>query len=112
MAKFTAHDAAADAHSWGSPYSGSLATALTREEELYRKQVDQRSMSTGRAQRVFDMMDTSKPWFSRVEFVEAIAALCALYPQEVAKRVMSANKPVYRILWSCYCRQVNTANSF
>jgi hypothetical protein len=40
------------------------------------------------------------PFYSRIEFIECLAALVALYPDEVSRIAPGPNKPVYKILWS------------
>ena len=100
MVKFTVHDASLDADFWGEPYTGDNAIPLNKEEDIYRTYILGQSMHKTQAQRIRDTIDTTKPFYSRVEFLEAIAALCALHKEEVNRKVMSANKVIFRVLWS------------
>ena len=58
------------------------------------------SMSFVRASQVDRQLDSGKPFYSRVEMIESIAALCALHKTEVVRKVQSANKEVFKVLWS------------
>ena len=73
---------------------------LDREETLYREQILHQSMSKRRANNVKAKLDPDTPFYSRVEFIESIAAVCVLHKVEVKRKASSVNKPVYRVLWS------------
>lgn len=45
-----------------------------------------------------DGLCDDSPWYSRFDFIEALAALAALHSDEVCRKVTGANKPLYRIL--------------
>ncbi len=62
--------------------------------------IAKRNMSAARAKRIEEELDDTKPFYCRIEVIEAMAALCALHPQEVMKKVTGANKPLYNLLWS------------
>lgn len=73
---------------------------LTREEEMYRDQIQQFSMTRARALRIETHLDPNSPFVSRVEFLESLAALVTLYTDEVKKVAKGANRPVFQILHS------------
>jgi hypothetical protein len=100
MNKFNTVDSNVDASAWGGIYIGGEPLQLSREEELYRHQVLDQSMNKRRAQQVQERLAPNSPFYSRVAFIESIAALCALHSDEVLRKVASANKPVFRVLWS------------
>jgi len=100
MAKFTAYDASVNPTIWGEPFAGVDAKPLGREEDMYRDQILKQSMNLGRAQSIKENLKADQPFYSRVEFIEAIASLCALFKEEVVRKVASANKVIFRILWS------------
>jgi len=98
MAKFTAYDATINASTWGGAYTAADTRPLNREEELARARIEARSMSVHKARRIADAIDVGQPFITRVEFIEGLAALVALFPQEVQKVAKGANRPVFKIL--------------
>ena len=67
---------------------------------MYREQIRDQNMSQRRTNQLLDGLDTSKPFGSRLEFIELLAALSTKYKDEVNRKVTGANKEVKRILWS------------
>ena len=57
-------------------------------------------MNKVRAQKIESELDTTKPFYSRADMIESIASLCAIYTEEVNRKVQGQNKPVFKILWS------------
>lgn len=45
-------------------------------------------------------LDSNKPLFCRITFVETLAALCKIYPEEVDRRVTGSDKEVRKVLWA------------
>lgn len=56
-------------------------------------------MPKTKAQAVVTLLDASKPFMSRFEFVEALAALAAVFPEDMSRKVTGANKRVDHVLW-------------
>ena len=54
-----------------------------------------RSMNITRARRVASAIDYEEPWCTRLEFIEALAALTSLHSVEVQRKVTGANKLLY-----------------
>ena len=52
------------------------------------------SLPQPRAVHVINAVDMSTPWYSRSEFVECIAAVASLYPEEMDKTSPGPNKKV------------------
>jgi len=100
MAKFAVYDNTIPASTWGSAYTGAENRHLTRDEELVRACIDNISMSVHRASRIIDSIDDSKPFTTRVEFIECLAATVALHPLEARKVAKGANRPLFKILHS------------
>ena len=69
-------------------------------EQKSRALILDQSMQILVATRLERNLDVASPFAHRVEFIQSIAALCAMYPDEVRRRVQSANKEPYKILWS------------
>ncbi len=70
------------------------------EEQIYREQIRQCSMSNARARMVLERLDTEKPYVQRVEFIEVLAALTSLFKEEVSKIAPGPNKLVKTLLWN------------
>lgn len=83
MAKFNAAGAELTSLQLGAPYTGHEHRPLKQSEETLRGLVKSCSMSEARARRVFDFFDSTRPYNSRAEFIEAIASLTSLYRHEV-----------------------------
>ena len=99
MCKFNKHDADVNVAVWGESFKGTAPPALTREESVMRQKLLDRSMSTVRANIIYNRIMSDQPFYSRVEFIEAMAALVVLFPAEVERKVTGSNKPVYKVLW-------------
>ena len=100
MAKFFVHDSEIPTSTWGSAYTGAEYRPVTRDEELVRDCIGNISMSVHGANRIIDNMDDSRPFTTRVEFIECLAAIVALHPQEARKVAKGANRPLFQILHS------------
>ena len=83
-----------------SLFTGESSRPLTSDEEEARAQVQDRSMDVNDAKQLLQEIDVREPFQTRVLFIRYIAAICALYPKEVSRKVTGANKEVYRVLWS------------
>lgn len=83
MSRFHARGAATRPGQWNTPFTGNESRPLTRVEEHLREQLRARSMSKSMAERIFNDFDASRPFESRAQFIESIAALTALFGDEV-----------------------------
>ena len=86
--------------SWGPFFCGDGPPSLCREEERARHGILEGNMSAAKARRIIEELDADKPLFCRVTFVEALAAICKLYPDEVNRKVTGSNKEVRKVLWA------------
>ena len=100
MTKFGKSDPSLNRLSWGAIYYGEDAPALTAEEMRMRERIVNVTLPVARARMIKDSMDTSKPWYTRIVFMEALAALCALHKEEVQRKVTGQNKPLRKLLWN------------
>ena len=55
-------------------------------------------MSVRRARRIVAALNTDTPFLLRVEFIECLAAITALYPEKVSHVSPGPNRPVYKLL--------------
>jgi hypothetical protein len=58
------------------------------------------SMPVIRARLLCNSLAGDRPFYTRIEFIESLAALVAMYPDEVVRIAPGPNKPVFHILWS------------
>ena len=93
-------DPAATMSSWGAFFCGEGPEGLCREEDRARSAILTGSMSAPKARRIIEELDADKPLFCRVTFVETLAAICKLYPDEVNRKVTGSNKEVRKVLWA------------
>ncbi|CAK0806321.1 unnamed protein product [Prorocentrum cordatum] len=98
MAKFTKVDCALPAHYWGAPFDGANAPNLRPIEERARAQILDHSLAKSRSQHVIDHVNAELPWKTTHELIEAIAALSALVPEELARRTHVNNVQLKRLL--------------
>jgi hypothetical protein len=87
-------------NAWGDFFDGSEPQPLSRAESELRDQILVPTMSETDALSLLKSIDTTVPYRTRKEFVAGVAAVCALRPAEVSRKVTGANKEVRRILWS------------
>ncbi|CAE7836609.1 unnamed protein product [Symbiodinium sp. CCMP2592] len=87
-------------YEWNSYYDGTMSRPLNREEEKYRAMILNLSMPHRTANNVLDSLRTDLPFYSRLEFIKCIAALCQRYRTEVERKAAGPNKEIYKILWS------------
>ena len=100
LSKLTAYDQRIAGLPWGPPFAGVNAKPLEPHEQKSRALILDQSMQILVATRLERNLDVASPFEHRVEFIQSIAALCAMYPDEVRRRVQSAHKEPYKILWS------------
>ena len=98
--KVVQHDSEKGMLSWGSLYDGRECDPLSRQEEAWRKQILSWTHTQAYAQRVINNLDPNVPVYTRVSFIEALAAICALHTKEVDRKVTGMNKPVRQLLWT------------
>jgi hypothetical protein len=99
MRKFLQVDQLANSSVWGEPFDGSEDRPLDKGESLARGQILEGTMSLTRATLVVESICDDTPWYTRVEFLEALAALVKLYPQEAKRSVPGHNKSISKVLW-------------
>jgi len=81
-------------------FDGQETAPLTRQEEKWRQEILEWAHTNVYAQRVLQRLDPSVPVLTRVSFIEAVAAVCALHSQEVERKVTGTSKSVRQVLWS------------
>ena len=86
--------------SWGPLYDGQESDPLSRQEEKWRQEILGWTHTQAYAKRVINNLDSNVPVYTRVSFIEAVAAICALHPKEVDRKVTGMSKPVRQLLWN------------
>jgi hypothetical protein len=81
MDKFSRVDSSKSSSYWGAPFDGSGERDFDAEEDLARRRILQGSLSLNRAEHVLQAVDPTCPFYSRIEFIEALAALCVAFPE-------------------------------
>jgi len=99
MAKFSKVDRTLSGRTWGPPFQGIGEKELDHEEQLARSRILDGSMPRARALRTLETMSAERPFASRVEFLEALAALSCLHPEDMKRKVTGSNKEMSKILW-------------
>ena len=100
VSKFNAYDNNVTAGHWGVFYTGHSADrALSVSEQTKRNYIKSGAMPKARASAVVKQLDSAKPFTSRNEFIEALAALAAEFPEDMSRKVTGANKRIDEILW-------------
>ena len=85
QAKFNKVDYDKEPSFWGPLYTGDVPPDLSKAEAGMRDRIMDCRLNILRAQAVVEDMDGEKPWYSFEEYIEALAALSALFPHEVEK---------------------------
>jgi hypothetical protein len=99
MNKFNKVDYDTPPQAWGSPYTGGGLATLTTVELRMRKAIQDGSLSRVRARRVFESLDPNTPFLSPFDYIEALAALTALFWDEVNRKTTQQGKSLARVLY-------------
>ena len=84
--KFTAHDPNVESNIWGPFYAGGPVPEVRQEANL-RQHILDVSMSKARARRILQSAEQLLIWPTRIQFIEAVAALAALHSDDMQKRL-------------------------
>ncbi|CAE7226703.1 unnamed protein product, partial [Symbiodinium sp. CCMP2456] len=87
-------------NTWGTIFRGDNAKPLTHEEQKARSQIEDRSMPLKKATAVLEHLNASVPFFERAEWSKSLAALAAVYRQDMDRVVPGPNRKVYELLHS------------
>lgn len=84
---------------WGSFYDGSATPRLSAPEKTLREQILDGSLSQRRAARVLKDMVPLDVWPTRIQFVEAVAALAAVHQNELGRKLEGTKLTVAKVLY-------------
>ena len=97
--KFNNVSPRASSVAFGLMFAGRAASPLTSQEASARQQILDGSMPQARAKRVLDAMPNVSAWATRLQFIEALAAISALHRPEVMRKSEKKGKAVYHHLY-------------
>ena len=100
MAKFTAAPSEMHAPVPSVPFKGLNAQPLSLAESNKRDLIQTGGMPERRAREILASLDPHLPWQSRYCFIEAMAALARLHPQEMARKIPGPNKTGHQLLFN------------
>ena len=81
------------------PHRGYNTGRLSHAENVCRSQIENSSMTKLRARRIVENLDSSKPFLSRFEFIECLAALSSVHSEDMDHKVTGSNQRVAHVLW-------------
>ena len=64
-----------------------------------RELILSRGMSKERAVNVLNTLDDGRPWYSKLDYITALAALSSAFPREMDKRTYVQSKSMGHIIW-------------
>ncbi len=77
-----------------------LTVASDRGQESLRQLVLSGGMARPRALRVLNSIAADRPWLSKRDYIEAMAALSACFPTEMQKKTYMQGRSMVQVLWS------------
>ncbi|CAE7208891.1 unnamed protein product, partial [Symbiodinium natans] len=89
MNKFRNIQAGCPAAAWGPMYTGQQKPSYTAEEKRLSALISDASMPEAEAVHVLQNLDPDSPWRTEAQFLEAMAAICALFQDELTKTTFS-----------------------
>ena len=99
LSKFNAVCGSLPADHWENYHRGYNVGALSHAENVCRSQIENSSMTKVRAKRIVENLDTTKPFLSRFEFIQCLAALSSMYSEDMDRKVTGSNQRVAHVLW-------------
>lgn len=99
MHKFNMVDPSLPSQHWGHFYRGYDSRQLSQQEQTRRTYIETGAFAKCKARKVVAEMDSSKPFLCRLEFIEALAALAAVFNEDMGRKVTGANQCISHILW-------------
>lgn len=98
MAKFSGHDRNIAGDIWGPMFAGQDAVPLSQQEARLRQQILSASMPRRKAAQVIDEAAGHVVWRTRIQFIEALAALAARHKDEMSRKLDGTSIRVDKIL--------------
>ena len=99
QAKFNRVDLDTPLEHWGSFYTGQGEVPYSAAEEDMRNLIMSGGMTLQRAASVLNHLEDEKPWYCRLDYIRALAAIAAAFPQEMARKTYVAGRRLGHVLW-------------
>ena len=100
QAKLNKVDWETPAGHWGDLYDGTGEVELTRQEAQMRHVIASGDMSPHRAATYLNELDGTKPWYSKLEYIQGIAAVASLFDKEMSRKTYQQGRDIRSILMS------------
>ncbi|CAE7904128.1 unnamed protein product [Symbiodinium sp. KB8] len=97
MNKLNMVDHSMGAEHWGGTYRGSDSRPLNQIERTRRTSMETSSMQKGKASKTVEDLDPTVPFRCRLEFIEALAALSAVFSEEFLPNYTSRTADVEKV---------------
>ena len=98
MAKFCGKDSSWPANLWGNFYDGSTLARLSAPEQSLRELITEGTMPLRRARRIIRDAEDLLVWPTRIQFIEALAALAREHSKDMGRKVPGTRTTVAKIL--------------
>ena len=85
LGKFSVVDRTSSASAFGALYNGRTCKELTAEEERYRGYIEDLTMRDDDAASVMEQLDLEEPFYARVEWIRAVAALANSFRDDMTR---------------------------
>ena len=99
QAKFNRVDPSTPIGQWGFLFTGKEDVSYTQAEEDMRNLIMSGAMSLQRAACVLNQLEDDKPWYCKLDYIRALAALAAAFPQEMTRKTYVQGRTIGHILW-------------
>ena len=99
QAKFNRVDMGTPVEHGGSLYTGRAEVVYSAAEEDMRNLIMSGGMSPQRAASVLNHLEDEKPWYCRLDYIRALAAIAAAFPKEMARKTYVLGRSLGHILW-------------
>jgi len=100
MSKFMVDDARLSDQLLGAVYDGHSPKPLSKlEEYLWEMIQGPKKMAISIAEKVVASISSDKVWYTRAEFIRALAALSSIHHDEVCKVVPGPNRSIAKLLY-------------
>ena len=76
------------------------AVVATAEENAMRDLILSGAMSPHRAIAILNNLDVEKPWYRKLDYIQGIAAVSALFPKEMQRKTYVAGRLMRSVVWS------------
>jgi hypothetical protein len=99
QAKFNRVDQATPIEQWGFLYTGKEDVKYSKAEEEMRNLIMSGGMTLQRAACVLNQLEDDQPWYCKLDYLRALAAIAATFPSEMKRKTYVQGRSLGHILW-------------